>query len=221
MKAFQYIRYFFYLSGNWSLPVAIHLIREEIKGEKKYNISTTGADELSSMEEDGIDISHATMYMPASYGLLDNFLSRIHSEYFIDIGCGKGRTLCVAAHKGIKKLTGIDFNKNLCECAKTNLAYTQSLYPDMHYNIVHNDAFYYNIPDDADCIFLFNPFDEIIMSGVVENIVSSIERSPRIIHIIYFNPLHKILFTNAGFNEIYYSKKLNYLEGCILKSPVI
>lgn len=221
MKSFKYIRYFFYLLSNWTFSIAWHLIKEEVKGEKKYSINTTGADELSSMEEDGIDISHATMYMPASYGLLDEFLNKITSKHLLDIGCGKGRTLCVAAHKGIKKVSGIDFNRELCETAQLNLAYTKTLFPDLNYTIVNNDAFYYDIPDDTDCIFLFNPFDEVIMSGVVNNIIASLGRSPRNISILYFNPLQKHLFLTAGFKEIYSSIKLNYLEGSILKSPTV
>ncbi len=221
MKAFQYFRYFLFLAHNWSFRIAYHLIKEEIEGEKKYGINTTGADELSSMEKQGIDISHATLYMPASYGLLNEFLQKMKAAHLVDIGCGKGRTLCVAANMGIRKLSGIDFNAGLCRSAEKNLAHIKSIIPGIHYKIIHDDAFYYEIPDDADCIFLFNPFDEIIMSGVVNNIAESIRRKPRIISIIYFNPLHKKLFLDAKFTQVYHSKKLHYLEGIILKSPVI
>ncbi len=221
MKAFQYIRYFFYLAHNWTLRIAFHLIKEEMEGEKKYGIDTTGADELTAMEKQGIDISHATMYMPASYGLLNDFFQQIKATHLVDMGCGKGRTLCVAAHHGIHKLSGIDFNGALCRSAEINLAHTKKLVPQIHFKIVHNDAFYYDIPDDADCIFLFNPFDEVIMSGVVNNIMESINRKPRVISVIYFNPLHKELFTKEKFTQVYHARKLQYLEGVILKSPAI
>lgn len=197
----------------------MHMLRHEIRGEKKYKLETTGADELKDLEDLGVDISHATVYMPASYDMLEDFISRSKSNHFVDIGCGKGRALCVAAHLGIQKLTGIDFNKKLCEEASKNLQRTKIYCPSIEYKIINNDAFYFEIPNDADGIFLFNPFDEMIMSGVIKNIQRSIKLNPRTIHITYLNPVHKHLFLNAGFIEIYQSRKLKFLEGCILKSP--
>lgn len=233
MKLYAYIKYFFYLAYHWNLPIAWHIIMQEIKGEKKYGIHTTGADELKQLEKKGIDISHATIYMPVSYELLEEIFEQenfknIHLKsanpdlpagmHFLDIGCGKGRALCIAARKGYKKVTGIDFSKTLCESAKENLILIKQSIPSLQYSIINNDAFYFEIPDDVDCIFFFNPFDEIIMSNVVKNIASSLKDHPRKLSIIYVNPLYKDLFIKAGFTEIGYSKKMKYLEASILLS---
>lgn len=220
MHTFQFIKYFLYLASNWDLRIAWHIIKNETRGEKEYGIHTTGANELHSLEKKGIDISHATIYMPASYDMLETVFSEIkklNPKHFLDIGCGKGRAMCVAAHYNFEKLTGIDFSKELCEQAKVNLDNTKKNFPSLSYNVINNDAFYYQVPDDVDCIFLFNPFDEMIMSGVIENIDMSLERSPRNIHIIYLNPLNKELFLANGYKEIFHIKKLKYLEGSILK----
>lgn len=220
MEAFKYIRYFFYLATNWNPGIALHIMQQEIAGEKKFGIHTTGADELKKLQHKGIDITHATIYMPASYDILEDIFNHLDSKsikHFIDIGCGKGRALCVAAFHGIKKVSGIDFSKEFCEEARENLLKVQQKFPLLQYSIRNNDAFYYDIPSDADCIFLFNPFDETIMSGVVENIEISLKNNPREITLIYLNPVNKELFTNAGFKQTYHTKKLKYLEGCVLK----
>jgi len=222
MKLPAYIKYFFYLAWHWNIPIAWHIIRQEIKGEKKYGLNTTGADELKQLGKKGIDISHATIYMPVSYELLEDIFeqsgagNRQPFNHFLDIGCGKGRALCVAAHKGFTQVTGIDFSKTLCESAKANLAATKQKIPSLQYHIINNDAFYFQIPADADLIFFFNPFDEIIMSGVVNNIVTSLQSHPRKLSVIYVNPLHKDLFISAGFTEIWHCKKMKYLEASIL-----
>ena len=220
MRFFTYIKYFFYLASNWNLRIAWHILDKEIKGEKKYGIQTTGADELKKLEAKGIDISHATIYMPASYDLLETVFTELKQKelvHFLDIGCGKGRAMCVAAHFGFKKLTGIDFSRELCDHAKINLEETKKQIPDLSYKIINNDAFYYDIPDDADCIFFFNPFDEFIMQEVIEHIENSLAAFPRELYIIYFNPLHKNHFLDKGYKEIFYSKKLKFLEGSVLK----
>lgn len=220
MKSASYIKYFFYLAYNWNIRIAWYIIRQEMNGEKKYGIDTTGADELKKLENKGIDITHATIYMPVSYTLLEEILRQLPASagnHFLDIGSGKGRAMCIAAHHGFKKVTGIDFSKELCDAAKDNLAITKQKIPALHYEIINNDAFYFKIPADVDCIFFFNPFDEIMMSGVVDNILAGLQGHPRKMYIIYVNPLHKELFIMAGFKEIWYSKKMKYLEAVILE----
>lgn len=227
MKFIRYIKYFFFLFTNWNIRIAWVMIRQEISGEKKYGIHTTGADELLKLEKQGIDISHATIYMPVSYSLLEEIFKQLKlsepsaanhqpQTHFLDIGCGKGRALCVAAHYGFEKLTGLDFSKNLCDMAKQNLSITKQQFPQIEYKVINNDAFYFEIPGDANYIFLFNPFDEIIMSAVVNNIFASLQNHPRKITVIYVNPLHKELFLKAGYKETWYSKKMKYLEASIL-----
>lgn len=221
MKLFSYIKYFWFLFTNWNIRIAWVMIRQEIKGEKKYRINTTGADELFKLEDHGIDISHATIYMPVSYDLLEDIFEQLPAtvrSHFLDIGSGKGRALCVAAHKGFKQVTGLDFAKDLCEQAKENLATTMQKIPSLKYKIINNDAFYFKIPDDVDYIFLFNPFDEIIMSGVANNIFKSLQNNPRKLTVIYVNPLHKNIFLKAGYKETWYTKKMKYLEASILEN---
>ena len=215
----KFFRYFIYITFHWNLKIAWHIIQLEIKGEKKYGIDTTGADELQHLEKKGIDTGHATIYMPASYDLLERVFDNLpvtRRHHFLDIGCGKGRALCIAAHHGFAKVTGIDFSKKLCTAAEMNLSKTQLQVPSLQYEIINNDAFYFEIPADVDCIFLFNPFDEVIMSGVVNNIVESLANAPRKLLVVYANPLHKELFEEEGFEEIYYSKEMKYLELSIL-----
>ena len=231
MKVLHYIKYFYFLFINWNIRIAWVMIWQEVKGEKKYGINTTGADELHKLEKQGIDISHATIYMPVSYALLEEVFNQLETDnhklqtanykpqnHFLDIGCGKGRALCVAAHQGFKKVTGLDFARDLCESAKENLAITKEIITTLEYKVINNDAFYFEIPDDADCIFFFNPFDEYVMSGVVNNICTSLQNNPRNIKIMYVNPLHKEQFLNAGFKETWYSKKMKYLEASILEN---
>ncbi|MEO6538487.1 MAG: class I SAM-dependent methyltransferase [Ferruginibacter sp.] len=223
MQSIKYIQYFFYLAYNWNLRIALHVIKNEIKGEKKYDINTTGVDELKILSQKGIDISHATIYMPASYDLLEEIFRQADLKsvkHFVDIGCGKGRVMCVAASQGVNKITGIDFSKELSVAANINLAKTKQHFPALQYKIINNDAFYFDIPDDVDCIFMFNPFDEIIMKGVEKNIEKSLAKSPRKMIIIYLNPVQKQIFLSKGYREIVHRKHLHYLEGSILiKKP--
>ena len=214
----QYLKYFFYLVTNWNVSIAWHIIQNEIRGEKKYSIDTTGADDLKNLEKKGIDISHATIYMPASYDLLEIFFTKINLSsfnHFLDIGCGKARAMCVAAAFGINKISGVELSKELYNLAKENIAVTKHQYPSANIKLYNNDAFYFEIEDDVDCIFMFNPFDETIMSGVMENIETSLDINPRDITILYINPLQKHVLLDWGYEEIFHYQKKHYLEGSI------
>lgn len=217
------LKYFTFLAVNWNPRIAWTIIRAEISGEKRYGIKTTGADQLRHLERNGVDIDHATIYMPVHYPLLEELLQQLNipeRKHFLDIGCGRGRALCVAAHQGFTEVTGIDFSPALCRNAEANLELTKKQLPSLKGNVINNDAFYFNIPDDVDCLFLFNPFDEVIMSGVAANLAESLQRSPRKMNIIYVNPLHKSYFTAMGFREIYHVKKMEFLEGVVMGGNV-
>ena len=220
MFKWSYIKYFFYLATNWNVTIAWHIIRNEIHGERKYGINTTGANDLKHLEKKGIDITHATIYMPVSYDILEMLFTEINLsayKHFVDIGCGKARAMCVAAAFGINKISGIELSKQLYNDAKENISVTKQKYTSTNIKIYNNDAFYFDIDDDIDCIFMFNPFDEIIMSGVMENLEVSLEKNPRKITIIYVNPLQKHLLLEYDYKEIFHTQKLKYLEGSIFE----
>lgn len=217
MRTLTFIHYFFYLALNWNFRIAIHILIQEIKGEKKYGIKTIGVDNLRNS---GVDFSNATIYMPASYDLLEDIFTILPAKernHFLDIGCGKGRALFVAANYGYKKNTGIDFSKKLCDAAVENTTVFQQRKPDATFEVINIDAVDYIIPADVDCIFMFNPFNELVMKRVVENIVKNISQYKRELYIVYANPLFKDLFIKKAFTEIHYSKRLKYLEVSILK----
>lgn len=224
MKIFAYIQYFFYLGLNWNWRIASHILIHEIKGESKYGIHTTGSDELKKIAASGIDISHATVYMPASYLLLKEVFIQLppnQRAHFLDIGCGKGRALCVAAHNGFGKVTGIDFSRKFCTDSEENLKLTKSKFPSLIFSTITKDAADVEVPTDVDCIFLFNPFDEIIMKKVTKNIHHSYNKNPRTLYIIYLNPLYKKELTGIGFKEIFYTCKMKYMEAVILKKAAL
>lgn len=224
MKLFTYLHYFFYVGFNWNFRIALNIIKQEIKGEKKYGISTTGADELKDLSKKGIDTSHATMYMPISYTLLEQLFKQLPATpnmHFADIGCGKGRAMCVAAYNGYTNITGVDFSEKFCEDARRNLEKMKEKFPEMNFAVHTADAMNYDIPATVDCLFLFNPFDVVVMSAVVFNIMESVRMHPREIFVVYANPLYEELFLDEGFKEIFHTKEMKYLEAAILKLPAL
>ncbi|MDE3124557.1 MAG: class I SAM-dependent methyltransferase [Bacteroidota bacterium] len=219
MKWWQYIAYFWYIAINWNIKIAWYIVKNEWNGEKKYGINTIGYDELHHLTLMEVNIEHASIYMPADYSLLEIALNHLQlpHTHFVDIGCGKGRAMCVAAHFGFTEITGIELSPKLYSDAQENIVITKKLYPNVKFHLINNDAFYTPIPINTNCICLYNPFDEIIMQQVILNINKSLQKKPRTIEVIYITPLHKHLFLEEGYTETFHKLIQQYMEISILQ----
>lgn len=160
MSWLSHIRYFLYIRKNWSFRLAAKILREEIRGERKYRIRTTGANNLQSLTREGIDTEHSTIYMPVSYSLMEKLLAKLPAKsrtHFFDYGCGKGRALCLAAHAGFKKVSGVDFSSTFCKETKTNLQKTVKRVGGFSYEVLHDRAEHTDLPDDVDAVSSSTP----------------------------------------------------------------
>jgi SAM-dependent methyltransferase len=117
----------------------------------------------------------------------------------VDFGCGKGRVLLIAAECGFRKARGVEFAHELCEIADKNCAiYKRKRAPNTEFQVIESDAAKYVLNDDENVFFMFNPFDDVVLNDVLNNIAASLKIQPRKILILYFNPLHGNLIEQHG-----------------------
>ncbi|MEO6219510.1 MAG: class I SAM-dependent methyltransferase [Ginsengibacter sp.] len=222
MNFIYYLKYFFFIAINWNFRLAFFTMRQEIRGEKKYNIQTIQLNRLNTLSINSENLIHASIYQGANYYLIEKAFEYLQSlnanNSIVDFGSGKGRVLVVAAHYGFRKITGIDFAKALCLSAEENINKIGSKFPSTEFTVICDDVVNYQVKDDEDGFFFFNPFNEVVMLAVVKNILKSLKENPRHVYIVYLNPVHKEIFLSAGFEEEYYLKKLKYLELSILSN---
>ena len=220
----HYLRYFFFIGLNWNFGLAFFTLFHEIKGERKYNISSIGPDKLKNLTVTGDNLDHASIYQACNYYILEKGLNYLRSigenNSIVDFGCGKGRVLAVSAYFEFKHITGIDFAKALCVVAEKNIECSKLRYPATEFNIICDDAVNYKIQTEQNVFFFFNPFDDVVLLEVVKNILLSLKEKSRKVYVMYVNPVHKEIFLSAGFREEYYIKKLRYIELSILSNEL-
>jgi SAM-dependent methyltransferase len=213
----HFARYFFYFFFNYSPVLAFCLLADEISGERKYGIKSTGFHQVSTFHE--LDITGAYSYMPSNYKLLENVFRFIntfpHNHSFLDIGCGKGRAMAVAANFGFTDIKGIEMIEPYCLQAENQLKGIQSICPTLHYEVICGDASNYRIPNEIQTIFLYNPFEKWVLHRVMRNIMKSIEQAPRKIFIIYINPSFSEVLIEAGFHEVYHTSRFRHLKASV------
>jgi SAM-dependent methyltransferase len=104
---------------------------------------------------------------------------------FVDIGCGKGRALLIAAEFPFRRLLGVELAPELCAIANANLA----LNPDWQsrISIINGDACTFVYPEGPLFIFLYTPFLIPVVRRFQANLESQLRRSPRPAYLLYAN----------------------------------
>lgn len=136
---------------------------------------------------------------------------KITKKLFIDYGSGKGGAIIHARKSGFEESVGIEFAKELHQRAEENI---QKLGLD-HVTSYFQDATEYLPPLDVSVIYLFNPFDEVVMQKVAENIKNQKEDYQNEVYIIYGNPSCRVLeeyFTLLGKVEHVSGARVHYYK---------
>jgi SAM-dependent methyltransferase len=126
------------------------------------------------------------------------FKTRIQFDSFIDIGSGKGKACFFAATtKKFKSIIGIEFSKDLNEIS---LKYNEKKKIKNLY-FLNKDALDYILPESNNIIFMFNPFNTIIMKKFIENNLDHFKKYESLI--AYANDVEIDILNHLGFSIIY------------------
>lgn len=156
---------------------------------KKVDFSTQNLHNLSRVGEHQdrgtalVSTSKDFLYITLNR-LEDIIGKKLNKRLFIDLGSGKGATLIHSISFGYEKSIGIEFAKELNEIAIDNIKKLKI----KNATSLLEDAATYNFPADTSIIFMFNPFDKIVMKKTVENIEKSKRHFESSVYIIYVNP---------------------------------
>ena len=197
IKLLQKDRYIFFQYGIIIFVIKLYVLTVDYLFDINNRTNTNGLISLDKLliksknKKSGRDYQ-ATRVVPLKK--LFNYIKKYHdpkSSVLVDFGSGKGRVLLVASNFCYQKVRGIEFAHALCDIAKNNLAiYTNRISSKTQFQIIESDVVDYRINSDENVFFMYNPFNESILSTIINNIVLSLSRSPRKILIIYHNPKH-------------------------------
>jgi SAM-dependent methyltransferase len=108
---------------------------------------------------------------------------------FVDLGCGKGKPLLVAATYPFRRLVGVDISPACVAVARRNVArYGPEPVDPARIEIVLGDAQDLVFPPEPLVVYLFNPFPGAVLERVVARLEASLRERPRPCALIYVNP---------------------------------
>jgi SAM-dependent methyltransferase len=102
---------------------------------------------------------------------------------FVDLGCGKGRALFVAAELPFRHVFGVELVGELARAARANLSV--NLEWKERISIVNQDATKFAFPDGPLVLYFYNPFHDRILRRVLANLERELRRSPRDVLLVF------------------------------------
>ena len=117
---------------------------------------------------------------------------------FVDLGCGKGRALLLAAENPFQEVVGIELNPELAVIARSNLKAARSrLDPLAPIRLIEGDALKSTLPTSPTVLFLFHPFEAPAMRRLLRLIEAQFSLRPGQLDVLYVNAEHAVLFERS------------------------
>ena len=149
-------------------------------------------DALLGIRTTGRDESHADQdhnpYEPTPYPVLERLANSGlvgKRNLLVDYGCGKGRVGFYLAYQARCRTLGVERDRWLCECALRNQA---SAHAAGRTAFELADAAAFELPPDADRLYLFNPFSAAVFERVLGRLRASLDERPREVLLLLYYP---------------------------------
>lgn len=165
------------------------------------------------MEQEGIANSinnDAHLNWPSSYYELKQGLGAlpisVNQINLLDYGCGNGNVLLYGMFKNMAGVTGIDLDKKALHTARKNCSVMAAKGFKTTFTVIEADAAGFQIPEEVNVIYLFNPFGEQTTNAVAANIFSHVKAFNKVLYVIYFLPSYRTVFDNNSLCTILYER---------------
>lgn len=174
-----------------SFSYCIYLLKKRNTINKRYDrvfgINTRG---LRSWERGSLyNRTESTPYLALSSLAQEYEMSP--QDKLVDFGCGKGRVAIFLHNKFNISVTGVELNPATYDEAIENINSYMNMYGENDKLTLSSDyAEEYEIKDDENKFFFFNPFDVSIFKKVVNNIVKNADEHNKEVEIILYYPLN-------------------------------
>ncbi len=151
-------------------------------------INTFSGMSESITEENGDNLYQATYYKDLI--TIFNEVSLEPEDVLVDFGCGLGRVLFYGNSRHYCRTVGIEKDSQIFEELLANRDMYQSKFLEqedrMHFH--NTDAAEYEIGDEDNYFYFFNPFSADTFKRVLKNIIASVKRAPRDIYVMTYYP---------------------------------
>lgn len=152
----------------------------EEQWDKLLKIRTSGRDDTDAD-------TYRYPYEPTPYSVLERLAAEGYigkGNTLLDYGCGKGRVGIFMSYQTKCIAIGIEYNQRIYNRAVKN---KENAFAN-RVEFVCTDAKEYDLPDEVDSVFFFNPFSVELLASVMKKIEDSFYNCPRAIRLFFYYP---------------------------------
>ena len=159
--------------------------------DRRHGTNTAG-----SVDTDQLGISdrqrreQAIRYLPSppsvTAWMLDRAVADPSTYTFVDLGCGKGRVLLLAAQRPFQQVIGVDISPELAAIARRNVVDYRPPPPLVSkIDVLEADVTTVDLPATNLLLHLYHPFERDVTAAVLRRLERSLAGSPRRVTIAY------------------------------------
>ena len=156
---------------------------EDAAFERRYRLDTQSEVAIADLDISEQDKQHADKYKPTRARYFRKLMQQIdvpRDGTFVDVGCGKGRVLLLAAEQGFGDVVGLEISQSLTEIARRNVEVFRSRHRECgDIEVICTNILDYEMDGDENVFFLYSPFDEPVTAKFLDLIRDSVRTHPR------------------------------------------
>lgn len=154
--------------------------------------------------------SLSDLYITGYYGISPSTLKQalalvpepMDTYTFVDLGCGKGRALLVAAEHPFRRLVGVELSPELARVAQANTTREPRI------AVEQGDAVTFAFPEGPLVIFLYHPFLPPVLKKVLRNLERMRAGSAHPTYLLYANPAYQRVIARFPFLKLVWHQRL-------------
>ena len=189
--------------------------------DREFGTDTAGSVSPSELGiADAAVRESAILYLPSparvTRWMLDNVGIEHRDFCFVDLGCGKGRVLLVAAEYPFRQIVGVEISAALSEIARKNAAIAPPRSRKCRdIEIQTTDATTFDIPRGKILLHLYHPFEPTLTRGVLSHLDQSFKASPRQIVVAYLLYTAAVEAVQEVFSHFPWLKQTRYEQSVL------
>ena len=156
---------------------------------------------------------HITAYHGVAPSLFRKLIERwlaqavhpIEQTAFLDIGAGKGRAMLLAAEYPFRRIVGVELHPALAAAARENTELWHTRHSGPPIRLEEGDAMRLRMPSGPCLVFLFNPFDAVLMDRLLTRLAHQFRNRPGELDLLYVNDEQRrlMLEEHTPFKELW------------------
>ncbi len=156
--------------------------------DRRHGTDTDGHVDVRRLEDGREGAASAMPYVPSRARALRRLFASLplpRTGAFVDLGCGKGRAMALAAEAGFAQVRGVELSPHLAAIARDNLARLGRAFPHASFEVLEGDLGALSVLPTDQVFHAFHPCERQVLGRAFERIAASLREHPRTVFVLW------------------------------------